>query len=170
MTPTVPNNQHLLLCRPTNHRQREVMRKLANLCASAERGEDTSFEFVTAMVPIVIMILLIAFVVIVRGSQMPAWSAASDCARAAVATLDESIGRQQAMLAARQSLIGNSISAMDSFITINGSWNPGDKVTCQVAYDVDVSWIEFLNVVTKGKVLIYASATMTVEPYKSNWN
>jgi hypothetical protein len=155
MTPIAPSS--------AQHRCRHLYRAL-------ERGEDTSFEFVTAIVPIMIMILLIAFVVIVRGSQMPAWSAASDCARAAVATLDESLGRQQALVAAQRSLLGNSVSAKDSYITIKGSWTPGAQVTCQVAYDVDVSWIEFLNAVTKGKVLVYASVTMTVEPYKSNWN
>ena len=170
MEPTAPSKAHNQCRWYTDASQRRKYRWLLHICHVAERGEDTSFEFVTAIVPILIMILLIAFVVIIRGSQMPAWSAASDCARAAVATLDENIGRQQATLAARQSLLGNSISAMDSFITIDGSWSPGAKVTCQVTYDVDVSWIEFLNAVTKGKVQIYASVTMTVEPYKSNWN
>lgn len=150
--------------------QRYLHRWLSRYIHITQRGEDTSFEFVTALVPIIILILMIAFVVIVRASQMPAWSAASDCARAAVATLDQNIALQQGTLAAQQSLIGNSISAMDSYIKITGSWNPGDKVTCQVSYDVDVSWLGFLADITKGKVLVYASVTMTVEPYKSNWN
>jgi hypothetical protein len=101
---------------------------------------------------------------------MPAWSAAANCARAAVATLDESIGRQQALYAAQQSLLGNSINAMDSQIVINGSWAPGATVTCQVSYDVDVSWIGFIAELQDGKVPVQASVTMSVEPYKSNWN
>jgi hypothetical protein len=136
----------------------------------AERGEDTSFEFVAAIAPIVIMILLIAFVVIVRASQMPAWSAAANCARSAVATLNESIGRQQGLYAAQQSLLGNSINAINSQIAISGSWAPGAQVTCQVSYDVDVSWIGFIAEMTGGKVHVQASVTMSVEPYKSHWN
>ena len=135
-----------------------------------ERGEDTSFEFVLSLVPIMILILAIAFVVVVRASQMPAWSAASDCARAAIATLDENIGRQQAMLAAQQSLYGNSINATDGQILITGTWSPGSQVTCKVSYDIDVSWIGFLSDVTGGKVPVSASVTMIVEPYKSDWN
>ncbi len=117
-----------------------------------------------------ILILAIAFVVVVRASQMPAWSAASDCARAAIATLDENIGRQQAILAAEQSLYGNSINAMDGQILVTGTWSPGSQVTCKVSYDIDVSWIGFLSDVTGGKVPVSASVTMVVEPYKSNWN
>jgi hypothetical protein len=136
----------------------------------AERGEDTSFEFVAAIGPIVIMILTIAFVVVVRASQMPAWSAAANCARAAVATLDESIGRQQALNAAQQSLLGNSINATNSQIAISGNWSPGAQVTCRVSYDVDVSWIGLFAEMMGGKVPVQASVTMSVEPYKSNWN
>ena len=154
-----------------NNKPTLFMRRFAQeLWRKAERGEDTSFEFVSVIGPIVVMILLIAFVVVVRASQMPAWSAAGNCARAASATLDEGLGREQALYAARQSLIGNSIKAMDSNIFISGSWEPGGKVTCLVRYDVDVSWIEFMAEMTGGKVPVSASVTMTVDPYKSNWN
>ncbi len=143
---------------------------VSSVLRQAEKGEDTSFEFVSVIGPIVFMILTIAFVVVVRGSQMPAWSAASECARAAVATLDENIGRAQAQRAAEESLAGNSIKASSGQIVITGDWSANSTVTCTVSYNVDVSWIQILSEFTGGSVPVTASVSMRVERYKSIWN
>ena len=136
----------------------------------AERGEDESFELTVMIVPLVLMMLLIAFVTAVRSSQMPAWTAASECARAAIATLNEGIGRAQGMRAAMGSLIGNNISTDAVNVVINGSWTPNGTASCQVSYDIDVSDIAGISVISGGKIPISALVTMRVEPYKSRWS
>ena len=136
---------------------------------NAERGEDTSFEFTAGIFPLIMMILIIAFVTIVRSSQMPAWSAASECARAAVASRDPNQGDAQARRAAVNSLEGNNISGNSAQINISGSWAPGSNVTCQVSYDIDVSGIMGFSELTGGKVPMSVSVSLRVEPYKSVW-
>jgi Flp pilus assembly protein TadG len=146
----------------------QCLRALAVL-RNAERGEDSSFEFTAGIFPLFMMILIIAFVTIVRSSQMPAWSAASECARAAVASRDPSLGDAQARRAAVSSLEGNNISATSAQINISGSWTPGTNVTCRVAYDIDVSGIVGFAELTGGKVPMSVSVSLRVEPYKSVW-
>jgi hypothetical protein len=150
--------------------RRFMSKRLVCLIHQAERGEDSSFEFVFAMVPIVIMLMTIAFAVIVRAAQEPAWSAASECARAAVATLDPDIGQRQGEEAARKSLAGNSVTSLATYITVDGDWSPDSTVTCVVSYDIDVSWIAIFAEITKGKVPIVAKVALRVDPYKSAWN
>lgn len=141
---------------------RRIVRRL-------ERGEDESFEFTALITPVMIMLLLIAFAVLVRSSQMPAWSAAAECARAAIATRDETIGRAQGLNAAYDSLNGNFIKASAGAVNITGSWVANGSVTCSVYYDIDIRGIMFFSEMTGGKVPISASVTMQVEPYKSKW-
>ena len=140
-----------------------------DIVLSTERGDGSAFEFTVAIIPLVMMLVLIAFTSIVRASQMPAWSAASECARAAVATMDPSLGATQARRAATNSLIANNISASAATITITGDWTPGGSVTCRVAYDIDVSVVLGLANVTNGTIPMVVSITLLVEPNKSSW-
>jgi hypothetical protein len=143
--------------------------QLVSLAKQTERGEDTAFEFVFAIAPIIILLVTIAFAVIVRAAQEPAWSAAYECARAAVATTDPDLGQQQGEEAARNSLAGNSVNSLGTYITLDGDWSPNSSISCVVGYDIDVSWISIFAGITKGKVPIAAKVTLRVDPYKSNW-
>jgi len=134
-----------------------------------ERGEDESFEFTALITPIMLMLMMIAFAVLVRSSQMPAWTAASECARAAIATRDEGIGRAQGLHAAYDSLAGNYIRASAGSVSIKGDWAPYGNVTCSVTYDIDTSGITFFAELTGGRVPIIAVVTLQVEPHKSKW-
>jgi Flp pilus assembly protein TadG len=137
--------------------------------ARAERGEDESYEFTVVIVPIVVMILLIAFATVVRAAQMPVWAAASACAREAIASADETIGRNQGERAAWNSLNGNVINASAVQVVITGTWAPNTPVTCQVSYNIDVSGIVGFNEMTGGSVPMSAQVTLRTEPYKSRW-
>jgi hypothetical protein len=136
---------------------------------SAEHGESESFEFTVAIVPIVTMILLIGFATLVRSSQMPAWTAASECARAAIATEDEDTGRAQGEQAARDSLAGNFIVPESIDIRLEGDWTPDSPVMCRVIYDIDVSRIPSFSELLNGRLPMRAEVTLRTEPYKSRW-
>ena len=56
-------------------RQNALRRNLARLLRQLERGEDESFEFTALITPIMVLLMMIAFAVLVRSSQMPAWTA-----------------------------------------------------------------------------------------------
>ncbi len=148
---------------------RLLRRHPAQLMRRMERGEDESFEFTALITPIMVLLMMIAFAVLVRSSQMPAWTAASECARAAIATLDESIGREQGLTAAYDSLHGNFIRASSGSVNISGDWSPYSNVTCTVAYDIDISGITFFDELTGGRVPVSVAVTMQVEPHKSRW-
>ncbi|GEM_PF-4949918 len=150
-------------------RQNALRRNLARLLRQLERGEDESFEFTALITPIMVLLMMIAFAVLVRSSQMPAWTAASECARAAIATLDEEIGRAQGLTAAYDSLNGSFVRASTGSVSINGTWTPFSNVTCTVTYDIDVSGITFFADLTGGRVPVTAVVTMQVEPHKSRW-
>jgi hypothetical protein len=136
---------------------------------AVECGEDSSFEFTVAITPIVLMILLIGFASVVRSAQMPVWSAASECAREAVATETEDIGRQQGERAARDSLIGYYINPDPVDVEILGDWTPESLVTCRVSYDIDVAGIVGFEEMTSGRVPVSAQVSLRVEPHKSRW-
>lgn len=135
----------------------------------AERGDEQSFEFTLAVVPFCMMIVMIGFATVFRASMMPAWAAASECARAGVASEDESTGRAQAERAARDSLTGNHIRASSGGIVISGDWTPRSTVTCRVSYDIDVSGMPGIGDMLGGRVPIVAEVALHVEPYKSSW-
>lgn len=134
-----------------------------------ERGEDQGFEFTAVIIPIMMMIVLIGFSTVVRSSQMPAWSAAGECARMAVATVNPAIGAAQARRAAVQSLNGNTIRALNPQIIVTGNWAPGSTVTCSVSYDIDVSGMLGIGGFVGGKIPVSAQVTLRVDPYKSRW-
>lgn len=115
------------------------------------------------------VIVIIAFATVVRASQMPAWSAASECARMAVATVSPSIGAAQAREAASQSLRGNTLRALNTQIQVTGTWAPGALVTCRVSYDIDVSGMFGIGDLVGGKIPIVAQVSLRVEPNKSRW-
>ncbi len=153
----------------TRQTPKRVLSLLVVLVRRAESGEDSSFEFSSVIVPMVIMVLLIAFATIVRAAQMPVWTAASECARAAVASESEYIGRQQARDAALQSLYGNAIDPSSVVITITGDWTPDTLVTCHVHYDIDMSRLAFFAELTGGAVPMDAEVSLRTEPFKSKW-
>lgn len=134
-----------------------------------ERGEDQGFEFTAVIIPIMMMIVLIGFSTVVRASQMPAWSAAGECARMAVATVNPSIGAAQARRAAVQSLNGNTIRALNPQIIVTGNWAPGSTVTCSVSYDIDVSGLLGIGGLVGGRIPVSAQVSLRVDPYKSRW-
>jgi hypothetical protein len=137
----------------------------------AERGEDQSYEFSSVIVPIVLMILGIAFATLVRAAQMPVWTAASECARQAIVSADEDTGRANGERAALSALSGNviGIANVDVNVDVAGVWGPDAPVTCHVSYDIDTSGIAFFAELTRGVVPVSAEVTLTIEPYKSRW-
>ena len=141
----------------------------ARCARSAERGEDSSLEFNTLVVPIILMILLVAFASIVRAAQMPIWNAASECARQAVASQTEATGRRQATDAALASLNNNAIDPTSVEIIITGDWTPNSPINCLVNYNIDVSNIAFISELTGGFVPMSAQVTLRTEPFKSKW-
>jgi hypothetical protein len=134
-----------------------------------ERGEDEAFEFTTVIVPLVIMIMLIAFATLARSKQMPAWSAASECARSAIASLDPDTGRRQGVEAAEGMLAGNYVDPATAQIEVTGTWEPDTPVTCSVSYPIDVSGIPGFAELTGGAIHIQSEVTLRAEPYKSRW-
>lgn len=143
--------------------------RLARFVRTAERGEDSSFEFTTLIMPIILMILLVAFATIVRATQMPIWTAASECAHEAVVSLTENIGREQATQAALASLHSNAIDPTSVVINITGNWEPDSPITCQVQYNIDVHNLAFISEVTGGYIPMSAQVTLRTEPFKSKW-
>lgn len=140
---------------------------------AVERGEDASYEFTVAIVPLMLMICLIAFATVIRSAQTPAWTAASECARAAIATLDQSIGTAQGELAGMNSLRGNHLSTSGATVRVfaPAQWARGANVTCEVNYNIDVSGILMLDGMLPGNVLpMQVAVTMRIEPYKSDWS
>lgn len=146
-------------------------RGLRSLWKRAERGDDASFEFTVAMVPLMLMISLIALATIVRASQVPAWTAASECARAAIATLNEDIGVAQGKRAAMNSLSGNFLLTTGLTVDVDyGTWDRGSSVTCKVNYGIDVSGIVMLNGLFPGdSIPMNAEVSLRVEKFKSRW-
>jgi Flp pilus assembly protein TadG len=134
-----------------------------------ERGEDEAFEFTTLVVPLVIMIMLIAFATLVRSKQMPAWSAASECARAAIESLDADTGKRQGKEAAEGMLAGNYVDPSMAQIVVTGTWEPDTPVTCNVSYSIDVSDIPGFAELTGGAIQVNGAVTLRTEPYKSRW-
>lgn len=144
---------------------------LARVVRAAERGEDSSFEFTVMIVPMMLMMSLIAFATLVRASQVPAWTAASECARAAIATLDEDIGVAQGRRAAMNSLNGNFIRAAGLNVDVNyGAWERGSTVTCRVNYAIDLDGVVLMDSFFPGnKVPMSAEVSLRVERFKSRW-
>ncbi|MCL4505277.1 MAG: hypothetical protein M1434_12150 [Chloroflexi bacterium] len=149
--------------------QRRSLSLLARLFHSAESGEDSSFEFSSVILPMVLMVLLVAFATVVRAAQMPIWTAASECARAAVASETESNGRQLATNAAYESLYGNAIDPTSVQVTITGDWTPDTLITCHVTYNIDMSRLAFFAELTGGSVRMDAEVSLRTEPFKSKW-
>jgi len=148
------------------------LQALARVLCVAERGEDLSFEFTVMIVPMVLMMSLIAFASLVRASQVPAWTAASECARAAIATLDQDIGVAQGERAAMNSLKGNFIRATDLSIDVEfGDWDRGSTVTCRVNYNIDLDGVVLMDSFFPGnKVPMSAEVSLRVERWKSRWD
>jgi hypothetical protein len=134
-----------------------------------ECGEDEAFEFTTLVVPLVIMIMLIAFATLVRSKQMPAWSSASECARIAIESLDPDVGKRQGVDAAKSMLAGNYVNPATAQIEVTGTWDPDTPVTCSVSYAIDVSDIPAIAELTGGAVQVSGSVTLRTEPFKSRW-
>jgi hypothetical protein len=134
-----------------------------------EHGEAENFEFTTLIIHLVVMISLIAFATLVRSKQMPAWSAASECVRQAVATRDADIGKAQGDQAARAMLAGNYVDPTTATVSIDGSWEPGGRVTCKVTYLIDVSGIPVMGELTGGGVTMSGQVSLHTEPNKSRW-
>ena len=142
---------------------------------NAERGDDASFEFTVAIVPLMLMVCLIAFATVIRSAQMPAWTAASECARAGIATLDPAIGKAQAEDAGNKSLHGNYLSGSVGAAHIvqpdAANWKRGADLTCRVNYNINVSGILMLEGLLPGNVLpMQVDVTLKIEPYKSAWS
>ena len=148
-----------------------LTRQLRTLLKNAERGEDASFEITVAIIPMMMMIALIVFATLVRSSQVPAWTAASECARASITTLNSSIGVKQGVEAGWNSLRGNFINTSTAAVNVTyGSWTRGSDVTCTVSYNIDLSSITLLNGIVPGNSLpMQAQVTLRIEPTKSKW-
>ena len=148
--------------------------RISTLLRNAERGEDAGFEFTYMVLPMAMMITLIAAVTLVRSSQLPLWTAATECARAAVATLDESIGTRQGEEAGMNSLLGNGISAasvpsVDITLGPDG-WARGKPLTCEVRYTINTGGVPgFSNKFPTG-IPMSASVTLPIDPWKSQWD
>lgn len=141
-----------------------------------ERGEDESFEFTVVIGPLVIMIMLIAFATVARTELMPAFSAASECARAAITTYDPATGQEQGEQVARGILASNYVNAdsPSTHVEVSGDeedgiWPPDTPVTCSVSYQIDVSGIPFFAEMTGGFIPISSSVTLHTERNTSRW-
>ena len=152
----------------SSRRPKDVQHKLGAF-RQFERGEDETFEFTTLVVPLVFMIMLIAFATIVRSKQMPAWSAASECARVAIESLDPDTGERQGIDAAEGMLAGNFVNPLTAQIVVTGTWEPDTPVTCIVDYPIDVSGFPVFAELTGGEIPIHGEVTLRTEPYKSVW-
>ncbi len=136
-----------------------------------ERGEDESFEFTMVISPLFIMIVLIAFATVARTELMPAWSAASECARAAVTTMDSDAGREQGTNAALGLLASNYVNPDTAVVEVTpyGTWEPDTPVTCSVNYAIDVSGIPLFAQFTGGAIQVSGSVTLNTESNTSRW-
>lgn len=134
-----------------------------------ERGEDESFEFTMVMSPLLVMIVLIAFATVARTELMPAWTAASECARAAVATMDANLGRQQGIDAALGLLASNYVNPATAQVNVTGTWQPDTPVTCSVNYPIDVTGIPIFAQLTGGAIHVSGSVTLNTESNTSRW-
>ena len=160
---------------------------IAQKLRQAERGNDTTFEFTVWVVPLVTMVFLIGVVVIYWSSRLPVRAAAVDCARAAIATLKESVGVNQGEEAGLQSLHKNNINAQNATVevTTGGGWSRGDAVTCTVRVKIDLgnnqprpapgsfTFLDLLlsptSSIGSDGIEIVEAVTMHIEPLKSNW-
>src|SRR4051794_12270913 len=86
---------------------------LKRIKRQAERGEAQSFEFVVMVLPMMFLISVIGLVIIYWSARLPAKRAAIDCARSAIATLNQSIGETQGEFVGAQSMV-NSGAAMEN--------------------------------------------------------
>ena len=150
---------------------RQPRQSLQGLIRRAESGDDTSFEFTTAIIPLMLMVCLIAFATVIRSAQTPAWTAASECARASIATLNQGIGQTQGEEAGMNSLRGNHLSTAGATVNVTyGTWDRGTEVTCRVNYNIDVSGIILIeNLLPGNRLPMNAQVTLRVEKYKSRW-
>jgi hypothetical protein len=178
-----------------NHSSRlsgSIAARLFAKLRQAERGEDSTFEYIVWVAPIMTMIFLIGVVVIYWGSRLPARAAATDCVRAAITTLEMKIGVNQGELAGIKSLARNNINAElstpDVVVQVtpdDREWKRGDEVTCTVHYTIHLanssntppgpngSFQEMLTSPTAGidpaALEIVETVKMKVDPLKSDW-
>ena len=165
---------------------KRVQQRLQTILRQAQLGEAATFEFTVMIVPMMILILLIGMITIYWGTRMPARRAASDCARAAIATLDAPTGIAQGRAIAQESLKGNNMNADSFHIDIFGDWSPGGKVTCTVRFRILLpndstpqtnlgsaeTWFDINNVITlidDKALVVIEGVTLEVEPFKSEW-
>jgi hypothetical protein len=169
-----------------------LSRSVAVRLRQAERGQDATFEFIVWIVPLVTMVFLIGVVVIYWSSRLPARAAATDCVRAAIATLDMNTGVNQGELAGRKSLAGNNINAdpANPNVVVRvtpdiGVWKRGDLVTCTVRYTINLGNSSTTPAAANGSfqelsssptasidpagLEIVEAVTLKVEPFKSDW-
>ena len=171
---------------------KHLSRVIGRVLRRAQQGEDATFEFTVMVVPMVALVFMIGFVTIYWASRLPARAAASDCARAAVATLNQNVGVIQGEKAGRLSLAGNNINSSDTDpnvviqVTPNtGGWRRGDEVTCTVRYTIHLANTSTTAVAAPGSfeqlltgipagvdpaaLVIVERVKMKVDPLKSNW-
>lgn len=148
-------------------------RCLRILLRNAQRGEESSFEFTVMLLPMTMMITLIAVVTLVRASQLPVWTAATACARAGIATLDESIGTRQAEAAGMNSLIANNISATSApVVTVStpDGWMRGKPLVCTVSYNINAGIIPGFSDDYPSGIPVSAEVELNIEGFKSKWD
>ena len=140
----------------------------------AERGEDASFEFVTWVPILMFLVLTIAFVGVYWSSRIPARQAATECARMAIATLEQRIGMVQGVEAGQQSLSNSNLNVASALVSITPPrpWVRGAPLTCRVQYRINFGSIFDLNgnpYSPQPLLDIDESVTLRIEPFKSQW-
>lgn len=150
-----------------------LSKAIRTLLRNVQRGEESSFEFTVMVLPMAMMITLIAVVTLVRGSQLPLWTAATACARAGITTLDESIGIRQAEEAGMNSLTANNIGATNEpsvDVSTPQGWARGKPLICTVSYTINAGTVPGFSDNFPSGVPVTASVEQTIEGYKSQWD
>jgi hypothetical protein len=150
--------------------------KRRTMLRQAERGEAQSFEFVVMVLPMMFLISVIGLVIIYWSARLPAKRAAIDCARSAIATLNQTVGVEQGEFVGVQSMVnsGAAIEHLGVEVYPLVSWTRGATVRCVVSGQLDIRDMPMLQmlptVVNNGGIFeIYEVADMQIEPLKSDW-
>jgi hypothetical protein len=149
------------------------MKAQHRLFQNLERGDGDTYEFITGIIPLTMLLVLIAAVAIVRPAQLPVWIAARDCARVLTTTLEEDIAESQAYRTARASLSNMPLARVTN-VNINPVYNVtgGDPRNgfseCTVSYTIPLADIPMVGGLF-GDVPMDATVRMKIDPLKSDW-
>ena len=126
--------------------------------------------------PMMFVISLIGLAIFYWSARLPAKRAAIDCARSAIATLNQNLGVAQGQFVGAESMLNSGVTIDHLGVEVYPltSWTRGATVRCVVSGKLDVRDMPMLHVLEPvadagGIFEIYESADMQIEPLKSDW-